>query len=162
MATVVIAEAGVNHNGDLALAKRLVQAAAAAGADAVKFQTFRATDLATSAAPKAAYQTKNDGDGSQRDMLACLELNPAQHYELAAYCRECGIDFLSTAFGLSELELLLDLEIGAIKVPSGEITQLAPIRAFLSMIADSLRVFSPPPTRGMPFSSLSRLLASVS
>lgn len=122
MATVVIAEAGVNHNGDLALAKQLVEAAATAGADAVKFQTFTAADLSTAAAPKAAYQTSNDGTGSQRDMLARLELNPAQHKELAAYCRECGIAFLSTAFGLTELELLLELGINAIKVPSGEIT----------------------------------------
>ena len=122
MATVVIAEAGVNHNGDLALARRLVEAAAAAGADAVKFQTFTAADLATAAAPKAAYQTSNDGAGSQREMLELLELSPAQHRELAAHCRSCGIAFLSTAFGLPELELLLDLGIGAIKVPSGEIT----------------------------------------
>ena len=122
MATVVIAEAGVNHNGDLALARRLVEAAAAAGADAVKFQTFTAADLATAAAPKAAYQTSNDGAGSQREMLERLELSPAQHRELAAHCRSCGIAFLSTAFGLPELELLLELGIGAIKVPSGEIT----------------------------------------
>jgi len=122
MATVVIAEAGVNHNGDLALARRLVEAAAAAGADAVKFQTFTAADLATAAAPKAAYQTSNDGAGSQREMLERLELSPAQHRELAAHCRSFGIAFLSTAFGLPQLELLLELGIGAIKVPSGEIT----------------------------------------
>lgn len=137
MATVVIAEAGVNHNGDLAFAKQLVQAAATAGADAVKFQTFTATDLATSAAPKAAYQTNNDGDGSQRDMLARLELSPAQHYELAAYCQECGIDFLSTAFGLNELELLLDLRIRAIKVPSGEITHRPLLEAMATAAASN-------------------------
>ena len=135
MATVVIAEAGVNHNGDLALAKQLVQAAATAGADAVKFQTFTATDLTTAEAPKAAYQTNNDGGGGQRDMLARLELSPDQHYELAAYCRECGIAFLSTAFGLSELELLLDLGIKAIKVPSGEITHRPLLEAMATAAA---------------------------
>ncbi|MDO6351107.1 N-acetylneuraminate synthase [Synechococcus sp. YX-04-1] len=137
MATVVIAEAGVNHNGDLALAKQLVHAAATAGADAVKFQTFTAADLATAAAPKAAYQTSNDGAGSQRDMLARLELSPAQHHKLAAYCRECGIAFLSTAFGLSELKLLLDLGISAIKVPSGEITHRPLLEAMATAAASS-------------------------
>ena len=133
MATVVIAEAGVNHNGDLDLARQLVKAAADAGADAVKFQTFTAAGLATAAAPKAAYQTSNDGAGSQREMLERLELSPAQHRELAAYCRRCGIAFLSTAFGLPELELLLELGIGAIKVPSGEITH----RPLLEAMADA-------------------------
>lgn len=137
MATVVIAEAGVNHNGDLALAKQLVHAAATAGADAVKFQTFTAADLATAAAPKAAYQTSNDGAGSQRDMLARLELSPSQHHELADYCRECGIAFLSTAFGLSELELLLGLGISAIKVPSGEITHRPLLEAMATAAASS-------------------------
>ena len=137
MATVVIAEAGVNHNGDLARAKQLVQAAATAGADAVKFQTFTAADLATAAAPKAEYQTNNDGVGSQRDMLARLELSPAQHYELAAYCRECRIAFLSTAFGLSELEMLLELGISAIKVPSGEITHRPLLEAMATAAASS-------------------------
>ena len=79
---------------------------------------------------------ENDGDGSQRDMLACLELNPDQHYELAAYCRECGIDFLSTAFGLNELELLLDLKIRAIKVPSGEITHRPLLEAMATNAAN--------------------------
>ena len=86
MATFVIAEAGVNHNGDLALAKKLVEAAASAGANAVKFQTFTASDLTTAAAPKASYQTSNDGDGSQREMLQRLELSPSEHHELAAHC----------------------------------------------------------------------------
>ena len=122
MAVFVIAEAGVNHNGDLALARRLVEAAAAAGADAVKFQTFRADDLASADAPKAAYQAENDGAGSQRQMLERLELSSEQHHALADHCRQCGISFLSTAFGVRELELLLELGIGAIKVPSGEVT----------------------------------------
>lgn len=120
--TIIIAEAGVNHNGDLALARQLVEAAAATGADIVKFQTFSAADLAGADAPKAAYQTENDGAGSQRQMLERLQLSPEQHSELAAHCRRCGITFLSTAFGVRELELLLELGIGAIKVPSGEVT----------------------------------------
>ena len=120
--TIIIAEAGVNHNGDLKQAFQLVEAASQAGADVVKFQSFRAADLATAAAPKAAYQTNNDGAGSQREMLKRLELSPDQHRELVAHCRNCGIAFLSTAFGIAELELLLELGIGAIKVPSGEIT----------------------------------------
>ena len=135
MATVVIAEAGVNHNGDLALARRLVEAAAAAGADAVKFQTFKAADLASAEAPKAAYQQANDGAGSQRQMLERLELSPEQHHELAAHCRQCGIAFLSTAFGLAELELLLQLGIGAIKVPSGEITHRPLLEAMAAAAA---------------------------
>lgn len=133
MATLVIAEAGVNHNGDLRLAKQLVEAASAAGADAVKFQTFTAADLATAASPKAEYQTRNDGAGGQRQMLQRLELSVAQHRELADHCRRCGIAFLSTAFGIAELELLMELGIGAIKVPSGEITH----RPLLEAMADA-------------------------
>ena len=132
MATFVIAEAGVNHNGDLALTKKLVEAAATAGANAVKFQTFTASALTTAAAPKASYQTSNDGDGSQREMLQRLELSPSEHHELAAHCRQFDIAFLSTAFGLTELELLLDLGISAIKVPSGEITHRPLLEAMAS------------------------------
>ncbi|MCP9941915.1 N-acetylneuraminate synthase [Cyanobium sp. ATX 6E8] len=135
MATVVIAEAGVNHNGDLALARRLVEAAAAAGADAVKFQTFSAADLASADAPKAAYQTENDGAGSQRQMLERLELSSEQHHALADHCRKCGIAFLSTAFGVRELELLLELGIGAIKVPSGEVTHRPLLEAMAAAAA---------------------------
>jgi N,N'-diacetyllegionaminate synthase len=122
MTIYVIAEAGVNHNGQLALAKQLVEAAAAAGADAVKFQTFSAVDLVTATAPMADYQTRHGGTGSQLDMLQRLELNHEQHRALAQHCHRCGIAFLSTAFGIPELELLLELGIDVIKVPSGEIT----------------------------------------
>jgi N,N'-diacetyllegionaminate synthase len=135
MATVVIAEAGVNHNGDLALARQLVEAAAAAGADAVKFQTFSAADLASADAPKAAYQTENEGAGSQRQMLKRLELSAEQHHQLAAHCRDCGIAFLSTAFGIPELNLLLELGIGAIKVPSGEVTHRPLLEAMAAAAA---------------------------
>jgi N,N'-diacetyllegionaminate synthase len=135
MATFVIAEAGVNHNGDLALARKLVEAAAAAGADAVKFQTFTAAELASAAAPKAAYQAENDGEGSQLQMLKRLELSPEQNHELATHCRKCGIKFLSTAFGVRELELLLKLGIGAIKVPSGEVTHRPLLEAMAAAAA---------------------------
>ena len=122
MATLVIAEAGVNHNGDLGLALELVEAAASAGADAVKFQTFTAASLASANAPKAEYQEQNDGTGTQQEMLEKLELTPSEHVKIASHCRKHNINFLSTAFGKSEMDLLLDLGIGAIKVPSGEIT----------------------------------------
>jgi N,N'-diacetyllegionaminate synthase len=135
MATFVIAEAGVNHNGDMALARQLVEAAAAAGADAVKFQTFSASNLVSVDAPKATYQTINDNSGSQRQMLERLELSPEQHLELAKYCHHCGIGFLSTAFGLSELEMLLELGIGAIKVASGEITHRPLLEAMAAAAA---------------------------
>jgi N-acetylneuraminate synthase len=135
MATFVIAEAGVNHNGDMSLALKLVEAAAAAGADAVKFQTFNASDLASADAPKAAYQETNDGPGSQRQMLEALKLSPEQHRELATHCLRSGIAFLSTAFGIRELELLLQLGIGAIKVPSGEITHRPLLEAMATAAA---------------------------
>jgi N,N'-diacetyllegionaminate synthase len=135
MATVVIAEAGVNHNGDLSLALQLVEAAAAAGADAVKFQTFSAADLASAEAPKATYQIANDGAGGQRQMLERLALSAEQHQRLASHCRACGIAFLSTAFGIQELELLLELGIGAIKVPSGEVTHRPLLEAMAAAAA---------------------------
>ena len=122
MATFIIAEAGVNHNGNVAIARKLIDAAAAVGADAVKFQTFKAANLASVDAPKAIYQQASDNNESQREMLEGLELNHEEHQELASYCCKRGIAFLSTAFGLTELELLLRLNISAIKVPSGEIT----------------------------------------
>ncbi len=124
MATVVIAEAGVNHNGDIGMAYQLIDAAAAAGADAVKFQTFAAEDLTTASAAKAEYQVRRDGDGSQREMLSKLQLNDDHFSKLSHYCRQKNIAFLSTAFGKKQLKLLLELKIGAIKVPSGEITHL--------------------------------------
>ena len=129
MATFVIAEAGVNHNGDLAKAFELVEAASAAGADAVKFQTFTATDLVTPQASKADYQLRNDGIGSQLEMLERLELSYQDHLKIAKHCNKCGISFLSTAFGIKELEILLAIGISSIKVPSGEITHLPLLEA---------------------------------
>ena len=114
----VIAEAGVNHNGDMALAHLLVDAAAAAGADAVKFQTFRADRLAAPAAPTAEYQRRNAGATDQRAMLAALELSEADHVALIAHCREAGIVFLSSAFDHDSIDLLDRLGVAAFKVPS--------------------------------------------
>lgn len=121
----VIAEAGVNHGGDLAQALRLVEAAAAAGADAVKFQTFRAERLVTVRAPKADYQARNTGEGgAQLDMLRRLELDEAAHRALLARCRELGILFLSTPFEEASADLLEGLGLPAFKLPSGELTNL--------------------------------------
>ncbi|MFN7834987.1 MAG: N-acetylneuraminate synthase [Burkholderiaceae bacterium] len=119
----VIAEAGVNHNGELELARRLVDCAADAGADAVKFQTFDAKKLATSAAPKASYQqSTTDIAESQLDMLRKLELPREWHWELRERARSRGIEFLSTAFDVDSLNFLEALDMPFYKVPSGELT----------------------------------------
>jgi N-acetylneuraminate synthase len=121
---LIIAEAGVNHNGSLDLALRLVDVAAAAGADAVKFQTFRADALAAASAPKAAYQVSTTGsDETQLDMLRKLELTPSMHREIAQRAHERRIEFLSTPFDEQSLEFLTrQMQLQTIKVPSGEIT----------------------------------------
>jgi N,N'-diacetyllegionaminate synthase len=121
--TLVIAEAGVNHNGDLQLAKKLVDAAAKSGADVVKFQTFQANQLATERAEQAAYQRQALGQSQgQLAMLQQLELKPEQHGELIDYCHQRGIEFLSTAFDSPSIKLLESLKLKRWKVPSGEIT----------------------------------------
>jgi len=125
----VVAEAGVNHNGDPALAKALIDAAAKAGADAVKFQTFDADLLASSNAPKAAYQkATSDPDETQHDMLKRLELPPETHAELIAYCNEKNIVFFSSPFEEKSCDLLDRLGVSCFKIPSGEITNLAFVR----------------------------------
>ena len=123
-ATYIIAEAGVNHNGSLDLGRDLIDAAADAGADAVKFQTFRADALVTQAAPKAAYQREaTDAAESQHAMLKALELSESDHEALVAHCHERDIQFLSTPFDTESLALLVDrFSIPRVKVPSGEIT----------------------------------------
>ena len=119
----VIAEAGVNHNGDLELARKLIDCAADAGADAVKFQTFDAKKLATKAAPKANYQQQTtDATESQLDMLRKLELPREWHWELRDQARSRGIEFLSTAFDIDSLKFLEELDMPFYKVPSGELT----------------------------------------
>lgn len=130
----VIAEAGVNHNGDIGLALRLIDAAADAGADAVKFQTFRAEKLVTAWAPMADYQKKNTGgDGSQFDMLRKLELSNDQHRILASRCAERGILFLSTPFDAESADFLASMNVLAIKVSSGDLTDNPFLRHLASM-----------------------------
>ncbi len=119
----VIAEAGVNHNGDVGLALKLIDAAAQAGADAVKFQAFRAERLATLAAPQAAYQQANTGKNqSQFEMLKSLELAPDDFRRLAEHCRKRSIIFLCTPFDIQSIDDLDQLDMPAFKAPSGELT----------------------------------------
>ena len=121
----IIAEAGVNHNGDIRLAKKLIDAGKEAGVDCVKFQTWITEELITKDAPKAKYQLKNDGEGSQFDMLKKLELSFNDFRELKRYSEEQGIDFLSTPDEKKSLDFLVDeLKIKLIKVGSGEIRNL--------------------------------------
>lgn len=122
--TLIIAEAGVNHNGSIALAKQLIDKAVEAGVDYIKFQTFQASKLVTKVAKQAEYQKKNigkDGD-SQYQMLKKLELSPADHEVLIAYCKEKGIKFFSTAFDFDSIDYLHSLNLGLWKIPSGEVT----------------------------------------
>jgi N,N'-diacetyllegionaminate synthase len=125
----IIAEAGVNHNGDPELARRLVDVAREAGADAVKFQTFQAAGLAARSAPKAGYQLgTTDRDESQYEMLRKLELDEAAHRMLIAHCAARGIRFLSTPFDPASLDMLMELGLDTIKIPSGEATNLPFLR----------------------------------
>lgn len=118
----VIAEAGVNHNGDEALARQLIDAAVRAGANAVKFQTFHADLLAAPSAQKAAYQQEMTGAGDQHSMLRALELPDAAYGRLAQYCAQCGIEFMSTPFDETAADMLVALGMRRIKIPSGEVT----------------------------------------
>jgi N,N'-diacetyllegionaminate synthase len=125
MATIVIAEAGVNHNGSLETAKALVDVAQTSGADFIKFQTFISKNLATPIAGKADYQKKfTDKNQSQLEMLSNLELTHNDHKELIRYCDVKGINFLSSAFDIDSVEMLIGLGINIFKIPSGEITNL--------------------------------------
>ncbi|WP_289102331.1 N-acetylneuraminate synthase [uncultured Marinobacter sp.] len=130
MKTLIIAEAGVNHNGDMALAKELIAAAAKAGADLVKFQTFIAANIISRSAPKAEYQKgATDPQESQQEMVRKLELTRENHLELIAECQKQGIGFFSTAFDQDSIELLEELGGSDIlKVPSGELTNLPYLR----------------------------------
>ncbi len=120
----IIAEAGVNHDGSLEMAKKLIDVAAGAGADAVKFQTFKAEELVSSAAPKADYQKAATGSAeSQLDMLKKLELDESAHRVLASHCRKRDIQFLSTPFDENSIDLLAArIKVPMLKLPSGEIT----------------------------------------
>ena len=127
--TFIIAEAGVNHNGSLEMAIQLIDVAIAAGADAVKFQTFKAEKIIAVNTPKASYQKEiTDSDESQLEMVKKLELDETAHRILLAHCREVCIQFLSTPFDLDSIDLLVRLGMEIFKIPSGEITNLPYLR----------------------------------
>ena len=132
--TLIIAEAGVNHNGSVELAKRLIDVAADAGVDYVKFQTFNAENLVSKTAKMADYQQRNmhDNNSSQYAMLKKLELSKEQHEELIAYCQQKDLKFFSTAFDMESLDYLASLKLGLWKIPSGEITNYPYIKKIAS------------------------------
>ena len=127
---IIIAEAGVNHNGDIELAKKLIDVAVEAGVDYVKFQTFKSESLVSKFAKKASYQIENTKDAfeSQLQMLKKLELSNSQYFDLVQYCKNKNISFFSTAFDLESLSFLKELGLNIVKVPSGEITNLPYLR----------------------------------
>jgi N,N'-diacetyllegionaminate synthase len=127
---LMIAEAGVNHNGDLGRARAMVAAAAAAGADLVKFQAFCTDDIVTADAEAAPYQMQNTGMARQNDLLRGLEITPDGFAALAAECREHGIGFLCTPFDVSQTAFLIGLGMGRIKVASGELTNTPALHCF--------------------------------
>lgn len=138
--SIIIAEAGVNHNGDMAIAKGLIDAAAEAGVDYVKFQTFKTENLVSADAPTAEYQKSATNEVSQFAMLKRLELSKAQHLELIDYCHKKGVKFLSTAFDLDSIDMLAGFNLDLWKIPSGEITNypyLAKIAGFQQPIVMS-------------------------
>jgi len=167
---LIIAEAGVNHNGDMAMARDLVRLAAEAGADLVKFQTFDTAKSISRSAAKANYQIAATGDGeTQYEMVKRLELSLDDHHMLKAECEKHGIGFFSTAFDPESLKLLVDLGLDRIKVPSGELTNLPLLRhyaatklpvilstgmATLQEIGDALAVFE---DAGVPRSDITVL-----
>ena len=129
MKTLIIAEAGVNHNGDIELAKQLIAAAKSAGADIVKFQTFKTAKLVTKTAEKASYQKgTTDADESQYDMIRKLELSRAGHEVLIEECHRQGIGFFSTAFDTDSFDMLVEMGLDQVKIPSGELTNLPLLR----------------------------------
>jgi len=161
--TFIIAEAGVNHQGRLDTALKMIDAAVAAGVDAVKFQTFKAQRIISSHAPKADYQQQTtDPQQSQLEMVRMLELDESAHEKLQTYCTENGIFFLSSPFDLESIDLLLRLGMQVFKIPSGELTNLPYLRklgglkkelimssgmAHLGEIEDALRVLTQAGTR---------------
>lgn len=134
MSVYIIAEAGVNHNGSFELAKKMIEVAKEAGADAIKFQTFQAEKLATVQSKKAAYQEKSIGKAeSQLEMLKKLQLSQKEFVELKKHCSDVGIEFLSTPFDFESIDFLYQLGISKWKIPSGEITNLP----YLSKVAST-------------------------
>jgi len=133
MRTVIVAEAGVNHNGSVETALKLVDAAAAAGADMVKFQAFKAGRVAAASAPVAMYQRdRGAGLSTQLGMLSQLELSYADYSEISSYCHEKGIEFLATPFDEESVDMLCGLGVRALKIPSGEITNMPLIQYIAS------------------------------
>ena len=127
--TLIIAEAGVNHNGDVSIAHKLIDAAVNSGADIVKFQTFKAKNLASKSAPKAQYQKLfTDENESQQEMLENLELSSENYFELIKHCNDVGIEFLTSAFDLESLSLIEKFNLKRIKIPSGEINNYPYLR----------------------------------
>ena len=127
---LIIAEAGVNHNGDINLAKKLIEQAAKAGADVVKFQTFKANSCVSVSAKKAKYQLETTAkEESQLEMIKKLELSYKSHFELMKHCKKHGIAFLSTPFDLESVEFLRGLDLPYFKIPSGEITNFPYLKA---------------------------------
>lgn len=135
---LIIAEAGVNHNGSIQVAKQLVDKAVEAGVDIIKFQTFKSEKLVSKAAKQAEYQQRNIGkeDEGQLAMLKKLELSVESHYELMSYCKERNIRFWSTAFDMESIEFLHSLNMGLWKIPSGEITNYPYIKKIASFHED--------------------------
>ncbi len=127
---LVIAEIGVNHNGDLDLAKKLIEAASVAGADVAKFQVFDASRLTTPDAPTADYQARNTGrDEGQLQLLENLQLSQSDFQELYEFCDRQGIEFMASGFSLEDLDIIASLGVRKLKIPSGEITNLPYLRA---------------------------------
>ena len=125
----IIAEAGVNHNGDIELAKQMIEIAAKAGVDAVKFQSFKSESLVTQSAQKANYQkSTTSSDETQFEMLKKLELNVESHQILIDYCKKFNIEFLSSPFDIESIDLLVSLGIQLFKIPSGEINNVPFLR----------------------------------
>ena len=134
---IIIAEAGVNHNGSIETAKKLIDAAVDAGVDYVKFQTINADKMVTKSAERASYQEENTGDkDSHYEMLKKLELSESQHKELISYCKTRNIKFLSTAFDVESLSFLKSLGLELAKIPSGEITNLPYLRAIATLFPE--------------------------
>lgn len=132
---IIIGEAGVNHNGNIEIAKKLIDVAVDAGVDYVKFQTFKSESLVSKFAKKAAYQIENTQDAieNQLQMLRKLELSHSEHLELVSYCNQKKISFFSTAFDLESLDFLYELGLTMVKIPSGEITNLPYLRKAASL-----------------------------
>ena len=128
---IIIAEAGVNHNGDIKIAKKLIDVASEAKVDYVKFQSFKADKLVSPIAKKAEYQIKNlkDKDGFQYQMLKRLELSEEDHEELILYCKTKNVKFFSTAFDVDGVSYLSSLNLDAFKIPSGELTNFPYLKA---------------------------------